>query len=75
MRTSIVAWSLVSGVAMGVLADAALIGAALVVLLLLPDLRTRLSQRWFAIGAATVLAAGPIAFAVLGYFEGELKTG
>ena len=60
---------------MGIVADAALIGAAIVLMLLLPDLRSRLNQRWFAIGAATVLAAVPIAFALLGYFEGELKTG
>jgi hypothetical protein len=75
MRASIVAWSMVSGIAMGALADAALIGAAIVFALLLPDLRPRLNQRWFAIGAATVLAAVPIVFAVLGYFEGELKAG
>jgi len=75
MRASILAWSTVSGVAMGLLADAALIGAAMVVALLLPDLRLRVNQRWFAIGAATVLAAVPIVFAVLGYFEGELKAG
>jgi len=75
MRASIVAWSMVSGIAMGVVADVALIGAVVIVVLLLPDLQPRLNQRWFAIGAATVLAAMPIAFALVGYFEGELKTG
>ena len=75
MRASIIVWSVASGVAMGLVADVALIGADVVLALLLPDVRPRLNQRWFAIGAATVLAAVPIALAVLGYFEGELKAG
>jgi hypothetical protein len=75
LRASIVAWSVVSGVAMGLLVDAALVGAGFVISIVLPGLSQRLNHRWFAIGAGMLLAAAPIALAVLGYFEGELKAG
>ena len=64
-----------SGVAMGLLVDAALVGAAFVVSILLPGLSPRLNHRSLAIGAGTLLVAVPIALAVLGYLEGELKAG
>ena len=73
MRASILAWSALSGVVMGVLLDAALIGVAMSLVALVPSLADRLNQRWLAIGAAAVLCALPLALAALGYLEGELK--
>lgn len=75
MRASIIAWSMASGLAMGILADAALIGAAFLLALVRPELPGRLNQRWLTIGAVAILSAVPIVFTALGYLEGELKAG
>ena len=74
MRASILAWSTVSGVVMGVFIDATLIGVALLFVALWPELPAKLNQRWIAATAATVLLSVPIALAVLGYLEGKLKS-
>lgn len=73
MRASILAWSTVSGVVMGVFIDATLIGVALLFLALWPELPAKLNQRWIAVFGLTVLLCVPLALAVLGYLEGKLK--
>ena len=74
MRTSILLWSTASGVILGIFIDATLIGVALLLGTLLPAISSRLHHRWLLVSAAVVLAAIPIAMAVLGYLEGQLKT-
>ncbi|MEO6879202.1 MAG: hypothetical protein ABI205_12030 [Gemmatimonadaceae bacterium] len=74
MRASILFWSTVSGVILGVFFDATLIGVALLLSSLFPTFAARLQHRWFGALAATILVAVPVALAVLGYLEGELKT-
>ena len=75
MRASILLWSTASGIILGLFIDATLIGVALLLTALVPGLSARLQARWLAIAAACVLAAIPLAMAVLGYLEGKLKTG
>lgn len=74
MRTSILLWSTASGVILGVFLDATLMGVALLLSAVIPGLSPRLHQRWVATSAMVVLAVIPIALAILGYLEGELKT-
>ena len=73
MRTSILAWSTVSGAILGIFIDATIIGLAVLVSAIVPALSTRLHQRWFALSAALVLTAIPLTLAVLGFLEGQLK--
>ena len=74
MRASILLWSTASGIILGVFIDATLIGVALLLGTLLPFVSSRLHQRWLLVSALVVLAAIPVAMAVLGYLEGQLKT-
>ena len=73
MRTSILVWSTVSGVILGLFVDATLIGVALLFGAVVPAISARLSQRWLVFGAVSVLAIIPLALAVLGFLEGRLK--
>lgn len=74
MRTSILAWSTVSGALLGLFIDATLIGIAVLASTVVPALGTRLQHRWFAASSIVVLAIIPTAMAVLGFLEGQLKT-
>ena len=74
MRASILLWSIASGLILGLFVDATLIGLALLLSTVLPDISARLNHRWLTISIVVVLAAIPLALAVLGYLEGELKT-
>lgn len=73
MRASILLWSTVSGVILGVFIDATLIGVALLLSAVLPWISSRLHHRWLTMSAAVVLAVIPVALAVLGFLEGQLK--
>jgi hypothetical protein len=73
VRTSILLWSTVSGAILGVFIDATIIGLAVLVSALVPALSTRLHHRWFATSSAVVLGMIPLALAVLGFLEGQLK--
>jgi integral membrane sensor domain MASE1 len=73
VRVSILLWSTVSGAILGLFIDATLIGVALLLGTVLPGVSTRLHYRWLSIGAAGILAVIPLALAVLGFLEGELK--
>jgi hypothetical protein len=74
VRASILLWSTVSGAILGVFIDATLIGLAVLASAVVPALSSRLHQRWFAMSAAVVLVVIPLALAVLGFLEGQLKT-
>ncbi|MDB4877760.1 MAG: hypothetical protein JWM41_4206 [Gemmatimonadetes bacterium] len=74
MRTSILLWSTVSGAILGLFLDATLIGVALLLSAVIPGLSSRMHHRWLITSAAVILAAIPVALAILGYLEGELKT-
>ena len=73
MRASILAWSTVSGVVLGVFVDALLIGVALLMGALVPGIAARLHQRWATVAGVVVLTAVPAAMALLGFLEGRLK--
>ena len=74
MRASILLWSTASGVIIGTFIDATLIGVALLVSAVIPGVSTRLHHRWLTMVSATILALIPLALAVLGFLEGQLKT-
>jgi hypothetical protein len=73
MRTSILLWSAGSGLIVGVLADLLLTGAVLLIASLLPDSAPRGAQRIAQTAFWVLLALIPLAAAVLGYLEGQLK--
>jgi hypothetical protein len=73
MRASILLWSTVSGVILGLFIDATLIGVALLFSAIVPGLFVRLQHRWLTVSAGVVLIAVPVIMAVLGYLEGQLK--
>lgn len=74
MRTSILLWSTVSGLVLGLFIDATLIGVALLLSALLPGVAARAHSKWLSLTAVVVLAAIPLLLGVLGYLEGQLKT-
>lgn len=74
MRASILLWSTASGLILGLFLDATLIGVALLLSAILPDMSARLHYRWLKIAVSVVLVAVPIVLGVLGYLEGQLKT-
>ena len=74
MRASILLWSTASGLILGLFLDATLIGVALLLSAVLPDMSARLHYRWLKVAVSVVLVAVPIVFGVLGYLEGQLKT-
>ena len=73
MRTSILVWSTLSGVVLGIFLDAVLIGLTLLLGAVLPNLTERLTQRWATVASVVVLTVIPAALAVLGFLEGRLK--
>ncbi len=74
MRTSILLWSTTSGLILGLFIDATLLGVALLLSAVVPGLAPRLHHRWLGATAVVLLCAIPLALAVLGYLEGQLKT-
>lgn len=73
MRASILWWSTISGVVLGLFIDATLIGVALLLSTLIPGGPARFEQRWLLVTALIVLTAILVAMTVLGYLEGQLK--
>lgn len=73
MRASIVWWSTISGVLLGLFIDATLIGVALLLSAIVPGGPGRLEHRWLTVAAVVVLVAILVAMTVLGYLEGQLK--
>jgi len=73
VRTSILVWSTVSGIILGLFVDATLIGVALLFGAVVPAISARLNQRWLVFSAVSVLAIIPLVLAVLGFLEGRLK--
>ena len=67
MRTSIIVWSTLSGAAIGIIADALIVGAGLIVT------GGRPLPRWASAASLVALAIIPIVAALLGYLEGRLK--
>jgi len=74
MRASILLWSTASGIILGLFIDATLIAVSLLLGAALPAISTRLHHRWFSVAAAIVLVTVPVAFAILGFLEGQLKS-
>ena len=74
MRVSILLWSTVSGLILGVFIDATLIGVALLLSAVIPGISARLHYRWLRITASILLAGIPIFMSILGFLEGQLKT-
>jgi hypothetical protein len=74
VRASILLWSMASGAILGLFIDATLIGVVMLASAVVPALSPRLHSRWLTTGAAVVLALIPLALAVIGFLEGQLKT-
>ena len=74
MRASILLWSTASGAILGLFIDATLIGVALLISAAVPAVSTRLHHRWVTLTSVAILALIPLALAVLGFLEGQLKT-
>ena len=73
MRASILLWSAASGLILGLFIDATLIGVALLLSAVVPGVSVRLHHRWLLVSSVVVLVIIPLAMAVLGYLEGDLK--
>jgi hypothetical protein len=73
VRASILLWSTASGLILGIFIDATLIGVALLLSAVIPEVSARLHYRWLRITASIVMAAIPLAMGVLGFLEGQLK--
>ena len=74
MRTSILLWSTLSGLILGLFIDATLIGVALFLSALVPAFALRPGHRWLTLLAIVLLITIPVVSAVLGFLEGRLKT-
>jgi hypothetical protein len=74
VRASSLLWSTASGLILGIFIDATLIGVALLLSAVIPDVSARLHYRWLRISASLVLAGIPLVMGVLGFLEGQLKT-
>ena len=72
-RASVLLWSAGSGIIIGLIFDALLVGAWMVTANFLPTLAPRNLPRWATVLTAGALAAIPLAAAVVGYLEGRLK--
>ncbi len=66
-------WSAGSGMLLGLIVDAMLIGAWLVASNFLPSIGPRSLPRWAMIAGIIALAAIPLLACVVGYLEGRLK--
>lgn len=73
MRASIVWWSTISGMLLGLFIDATLIGVALLLSAVIPGGPGRFENRWITVAAIVVLVTVLVAMTVLGYLEGQLK--
>ena len=73
VRATVLAWSTVSGLVVGVLAGAVLFGVLVVGAALLPSTMARLADRLRAPALVFCFLVIPVLGAVLGYLEGRLK--
>lgn len=71
---SVLLWSTLSGVLLGFLADALLVGVWTIVSALLHGWSPRLGGRAIGMVAGLVLTLPPLIGGILGYLEGQLKT-
>jgi hypothetical protein len=72
-RASVLLWSAGSGIIIGLIFDALLVGAWMVTANFLPALAPRSLPRWAMVLSVAALAAIPLAAGVVGYLEGRLK--
>jgi hypothetical protein len=72
-RASILMWSAGSGIALGLILDALLVGAWIVASNFLPSLAPRSLPKWAMIATVAALTMIPLAACLLGYLEGRLK--
>ena len=73
MRASVLAWSAVSGLVLGLFCGLALLAALLAGLELVAPGAARALERWRPLLLAFCLLVLPLVGAVLGYLEGRLK--
>jgi hypothetical protein len=66
-------WSTGSGIIIGLIFDALLVGGWMVTASFLPALAPRSLPRWAMLLTLAALAAIPLAAGLLGYLEGRLK--
>jgi small-conductance mechanosensitive channel len=72
-RASVLMWSAGSGIVIGLIFDALLVGAWMVASNFLPSISPRSLPRWAMIVTIAGLAVIPIVACLLGYLEGRLK--
>lgn len=72
-RASILLWSAGSGMLIGLIIDALLVGAWLITANFLPALAPKNLSRWGLGALLLALAAIPLAAGAVGYLEGRLK--
>jgi len=72
-RASVLLWSAGSGIVIGLIFDALLVGAWMVTANFLPMIAPRSLPRWALVLTLAGLAVIPLAAAALGYLEGRLK--
>jgi hypothetical protein len=72
-RASVLLWSAGSGIVIGLIFDALLVGAWMVTANFLPMIAPRSLPRWAMVLTVIALAMIPLAAAALGYLEGRLK--
>jgi hypothetical protein len=73
MRATILVWSAVSGLLLGLFAGAALLGILAVGAALLPAGLTRFAERVRTPAVVVCLVVVPMVGAAIGYLEGRLK--
>jgi hypothetical protein len=72
-RASVLFWSAGSGVLLGLILDALIFGAWMVVSNFLPALSPRILPRWATLTSVAALSLIPIVAGLIGYLEGRLK--
>ena len=72
-RASVLMWSAGSGIVLGLILDALLVGAWMVASNFLPAIAPRSLPRWATIATIVALAVIPLFGCLLGYLEGRLK--
>jgi hypothetical protein len=72
-RASVLLWSAGSGIVLGLIIDAMIFGAWMVVANFLPALSPRSLPRWATLTSLAALSLIPVLAAVIGYLEGRLK--
>ena len=73
MRATILGWSAVSGLVLGLLAGVLVFGVIIIVGEMAPSLLDRLGTRTRGIAAIITLVVLPLVGATLGWLEGRLK--